>query len=189
MRLSFAVLAFVVSLGSASAAETIADQAQRAYSVFAGGLSEQDFLTARLGAVVLKDIAGSWVRLSGPGAKTGVETYGADSERFCKGLGVLTLASPNPITMTLSAKPIKSEFQQIYTLIAGATFAEHTDPLGYFEAIGLGPDKTGEAADQQRALALSLANQHVQLYRPSDDILVIVRDAGYPNVLARCPRG
>lgn len=188
MRLSLAVLALAALVAPVQAAETIADQAQQAYATFAGGLSEQDFLTARMGSVVLEDIAGTWVRLNGPAPQTGIETYGADSEKFCKGTGVLTLASPDSLTMTLSAKPAKSEFRQVYTLVAGATFAERTDPASYFEAIGLGPDKKGDAADQQRALALGLANQQVQLYRPSSDILVIVREAGYPNILARCPR-
>ena len=54
-------------------------------------------------------------------------------------------------------------------------------------AIGLGPEKTSPNIQQQRALLLSVANGLVQIYRPSQDILVMTRDRGYPIVLARCP--
>ena len=73
------------------------------------------------------------------------------------------------------------------TLIAGTTFGEHTDPLPYLGALGLGPDKAGDQADAQRALLLSLTNGTVQIYRSSDDVLVIARERGYPIVLVRCP--
>lgn len=188
MRLS-AILPVILALASPSlAADSIADQAQRAYGVFAGGQSQLDFLSARYGSALLKDITGNWVGLNGPAAGTGVETYGADTDKFCKGAGVLTLTSPNLLALTLTAKPATSRFSQTYTLIAGSTFAEQTDPASYFESIGLGPDKVGLQFEQQRAIALSLANGIVQIYRPSDDILVIAREKAYPTVLARCPK-
>lgn len=186
MRLRIAI-AFALLALPASAAGSIADQAQQAFATFAGGKAQVDFEGGRYGAVALKDVAGNWVSLNGPAAGTGIETYGTDTEAFCKGTGILRLAAPDPITMTLSAKPVDSEFTQIYTMITGATFSEYTDPATYFAAIGLGPDKSGAQAEQARALALSLANGIVQIYRPSADILVITRERGYPTILARCP--
>ncbi len=172
----------------AAAADSIADQAARAYGLFAGNQAQADFLSARYGEVVFKDVAGDWVSLNGPAPRTGVETYGADTEKFCKGTGVLALASPEPLTLVLTARPVDTDFSQTYTLIAGATFAEYTDPSAYLAAIGLGPEKAGPQADAQRALALSLANGVVQIFRPSPDILVMLRDKAYPTVLARCPK-
>jgi hypothetical protein len=187
MRL--AAVAFLVAAlaGPAVAQESIADQAQAAFAVFAGGKSQADFNTAGYGTTALSNVTGDWVSLGGPAAGTGIETYGADTERACESNAVLALASPNPITMTLSAKPVETAFSQTYTLVAGSTFSEYTDPAEYFAAIGLGPERTGPEADQRRALALSLANGIVQIYRPSEDILVITRDKAYPTVLARCP--
>ena len=186
MRLS-AILAFVLLSLPASAADTIADQAQAAFGIFAGGKSQLDFNMGGYGGTALANIAGKWVSLGGPAAGTGIETYGSDTEKACKTSAVLSLASPNGITLTLSAKPRDAEFQQVYTLVAGSTFSQYTDPEPYFTAIGLGADKTGPQYDESRALALALANGIVQLYRPSDDILVIARDKVYPTVLARCP--
>ena len=186
MRLS-AVLALALLATPVAAADSIADQAQAAFDVFAGGQSQLDYTMTGYAAVVLKDIAGKWVGLAGPAPGTGIETYGADTEKSCRSPAVLTLASPDPLTLSLSAKPATAEFSQVYTLVAGSTFSEYTDPKAYFTAIGLGPDKTGPEADQRRAIALSLANGIVQIYRPSEDIVVIVRDKAYPTVLARCP--
>ncbi len=184
-----ALLVTFLALGAlpAAGADSIADQAASAYGIFAGNQAQPDFLGARYGEALFRDVAGSWVGLNGPAPGTGVETYGADTEKFCKGTGVLTLASADPLTLTLTANPTDRGFTQTYTLIAGATFAERTDPAEYLAAIGLGPDKTGAQFDARRAVALSLANGTVQIFRPSPDILVILRDKAYPTVLARCP--
>jgi hypothetical protein len=187
MRLS-AALAFALIALPAAAADSIADQASAAYSIFAAGKSQPDFLVSGTGSVVLSDIAGTWVSLNGPAPGTGVETYGTDTAKFCQTAGVLTLASPDVLTMTLSAKPGTTAFSQTYTLVAGTTYSQYTEPGPYFAAIGLGLEKTGAQFDQSRALALELANGIVQLFRPSDDILVIARDKAYPTILARCPR-
>ncbi|MBI4920292.1 MAG: hypothetical protein HY834_00955 [Devosia nanyangense] len=187
MRLSATCLSLFMLTFPAAAAETIADQAQHAYDVFAGGLSQQAFLSAELGQTAFRNVAGNWVRLNGPDSKTGTETYGADTEKQCKTPATLTLASPTPMSLTLTTNLKGTNFTQSYELIAGSTFGEHTDPLSYFAAVGLGPDKVGDSFDQQRALLLSVANGLVQIYRPSDDILVLTRDRGYPIVLARCP--
>lgn len=186
MRLALAAVLICICAMPAIAQQSIADQAQRAYDLFAGGLSQQDYATARYGNAVLGNIAGKWVGLSGPAHGTGIETYGADTERLCAGTGTFTLTAPDPFTLTLTARPAESEFRQTYTLIAGSSFAESTDAESYFEAIGIGLDKVGPQFDRQRALALSLANGMVQIYRPSDDILVIARDKVYPTILARC---
>jgi hypothetical protein len=178
-----AVLAATPGLG----ADSIADQASRAYGVFAGGLSQQAFLGAGYGNKLFADIAGSWVRLNGPDPKVGIETYGADTQKFCATSAAVTLASLDPLSMTLTTNLKGPNFSQVYTLIAGSTFGEHTDPETYLTAIGLGADRTGPNLEQQRALLLSLANGIVQIYRPSEDILVMTRDRGYPIVLARCP--
>ena len=188
MRLSAACLLLLCLTAPAAAADSIADQAEAAYARYAGGLSQEAFLSAQYGEKALKGIDGNWVRLNGPDNKTGTETYGADTEKFCKTPAAVTLASPNPLSLTLTTNLKGSNFTQEYLLISGSTFGEHTDPLAYLAAIGLGPDKTGPAIDQQRALALSLANGLVDIYRPSDDILVLTRDRGYPIVLARCPK-
>lgn len=186
MRLS--ALLFVALLATpAAAAPSIADQAQAAFDVFAGGQSQVDYATTGYATVVLRGIAGKWVSLAGPEPKTGIETYGADTEKLCKTAAAMTLASPNPLTLTLSAKPAEVEFTQVFTLVAGSTFSEYTEPENYLTAIGLGPDKRGAEADRRRAIALSLANGVVQIYRPSEDIVVIARDKAYPTVLARCP--
>ena len=87
-----------------------------------------------------------------------------------------------PKYVAIAARPNSAK---TYTLVAGSTFSEYTDPASYFAAIGL--DKQGPEFDQGRAVALSLANGIVQIYRPSPDILVITRDRAYPTVLARCP--
>lgn len=187
MRLRAALLILSLAGLPASGAEPIAEQAAAAYEIFAGGLSQQTFMSAGYGDEVFRDIAGNWVRLNGPQDKSGIETYGTDTAKFCASPAALTLASTDPISLQLTTNLPDKNFSQAYVLIAGATFAEHTDPGPYFDAIGLGPDKTGSAADEQRAVLLSLANGLVQIYRPSDDILVITRDRAYPIILARCP--
>jgi hypothetical protein len=185
----FVSACFAIALGVAPAvaADSVADQASSAYTIFAGGKSQVDFNLTKYPGVAFADVSGKWVGLNGPAPQTGIETYGADVEKFCGGSAALVLASPDPITLTVTAKPKQNEFKQTYTLIAGATFAEHTDPEAYFAAIGLGPENTGADFDKARALALSFANGVVQIYRPSEDILVITREKGYPTVLARCP--
>lgn len=186
MRRVLSVALFALA-SPALAGDTIADQAKAAYEVFAGGLSQQDFLAARAGDKTFANVAGNWVRLNGPAPKTGIETYGADTEKFCKGAAAITLASPNPFMLTVTTNLKGSNFTQQYSLIAGTTFGEHTEPLPYLQALGLGSDKTGDQADAQRALLLSLTNGTVQIYRPSQDVLVIARERGYPIVLTRCP--
>ena len=187
MRTCVLFAALVLLALPAAAADAIADQAERAFAIFAGGKSQVDFAAAGYGKSALSGIAGTWVSLSGPDPVSGIESYGADVEKFCAGAAALTLASPDALTLTVSAKPLDVPFSQTYTLVAGATFAEHTDPLPYFAAIGLGPEKVGPDFDRRRAAALSLANGMVQLYRPSPDIVVLARGGGYPTVLARCP--
>jgi hypothetical protein len=187
MRAVLALMLLCAAASPALAQPSIADQAQAAYAVFAGGLSQQDFLAARYGEPLFDNVAGNWVRLNGPQPRTGIETYGADTARFCRSPAAVTLKSDGPLSLTLTTNLEGSNFSQIYTLIAGSTFGEHTDAWPYLESIGLGKDKRGDAADQQRALLLSLANGIVQIYRPSADILVMTRDRGYPIVLARCP--
>jgi opacity protein-like surface antigen len=177
MRLRAAALLIVALAAPAAAADTnIADQAKGAYATFAGGLSQQDFLTARYGKPLFSGIAGNWVRLSGPNNTSGIESYGADSDKLCKSDAALTLSSPNPLTLTLGTNLKAGNFSQQYTLVAGSTFSEYTDPSAYF----------GDQVDQQRAVLLSLANGLVQIYRPSADIVVLTRDRAYPIVLARC---
>lgn len=188
MRPSAVFALAVLMAAPAAAAESVADQAQAAFDIFAGGLSQPDYNRAAYGGATLNNVAGEWVSLNGPAPGTGIETYGADTEKFCKSAAVLTLASPDPLTLTLSAKPVESAFTQTYTLVAGSTFSEYTDPETYFTAIGLGAEKSGAQYDQRRAIALSLANGVVQIYRPSEDILVITRERAYPTVLARCPQ-
>src|SRR3569833_138408 len=180
-------LTLVALASPAGAAPSIADQAHDAYAVFAGGVSQQEFLTAHVGDKLFSRIAGNRVRLNGPQPGTGIETYGVDTDRFCKSPAAVTLASADPLTLTVTTNLSGANFSQHYTLIAGSTFGEHTDPKPYLEAVGLGPDKTGDTADQQRALLLSLTNDVEQIYRASEDILVITRVRGYPFVLARCP--
>ena len=188
MRLS-AVLACLAALASpALAADSIADQAQDAFDVFAAGQSQLEFLSAGYGKAALSDVSGNWVNLNGPAPGTGIETYGVDAAKFCKTPAALTLASPDPLTMTLTAKPAATAFSQVYTLIAGSTFSQYTDPTPYFVAIGLGPERVGRQFDDQRVAALAAANGVVQIYRPSADILVIQRDKAYPTILARCPK-
>lgn len=189
MRLSAAVLMLPLLAAPAFAADAppIADQASRAYQLFAGGLSQQAFLGAKYGDDLFDGVAGHWVRLNGPNPKTGIETYGVETDKFCASAAAVTLASPTPVTLTLSTNLKGSNFTQEYSLIAGSTFGEHTDPATYLAAIGLGPEKVGEQFDQQRALLLSLANGIVQIYRPSADILVMTHDRAYPIILARCP--
>lgn len=187
MRAAVLCLAVLSLAPPAVAADTIADQASRAYGVFAGGLSQQGFLEAGYGGKVFAGIAGNWVRLNGPDPKMGIETYGSDTQRFCASPAAVTLSSSDPFSMTLTTNLKGANFSQVYTLIAGSTFGEHTDPDAYLTAVGIGPDKTGPNIEQQRALLLSLANGLVQIYRPSEDILVMTRDRGYPIVLARCP--
>ena len=169
------------------AAESIADQASTAFEIFAGGKAQPDYASGGYGKSLFGDVAGSWVALSGPEPGSGIESYGADVDRNCATPAAFTLASPNPLTMTMTAKPLDKEFSQSYTLVAGSVFAERTEPEAYFAAIGLGPEKVGPEFDQRRAVALSLANSMVQIYRPSADIIVLTRGGGYPTVLARCP--
>lgn len=187
MRLNVAVT-LVFLAAPATAADSIADQAQAAFDVFAAGQSQVDFNTKGTGRAVFNDIAGTWTSLGGPAAGTGIETYGLDTEKGCKTTGVFTLSSSNPLTLTMLAQPLGKPFEQIYTLISGTTYSAYTEPSAYFAAIGLGPEKVGNEFDTSRALALSVANGVVQVYRPSADIIVFTRDKGYPTVLARCPR-
>lgn len=186
MRLSAAIV-FTLFAVPALAADSIADQAQAAFDVFAAGQSQAEFTLTGAGHVLFGNLGGKWVSLNGPAPGTGIETYGSDTEKSCKGTAVFYLASPDPLTMTLSASPLGTAFHQTYTLMAGTTFIQYTEPGPYFEAVGLGPDKIGPEFDKSRSLALSVANGIVQIYRPSEDILVLTRDKGYPTVLARCP--
>lgn len=187
MRAAVVCFAFLAAATPTIAAESIADQASRAYGLFAGGLSQEGFLGAHYGDKLFANIAGNWVRLNGPDPKMGIETYGGDTQKFCASPAAVTLNSIDPLSMTLTTNLKGDNFSQLYTLIAGATFGEHTEPGPYLKAIGLGPDKTSPNIEQQRALLLSLANGLVQIYRPSEDILVMTRDRGYPIVMARCP--
>jgi len=187
MRAVLLCLAILAFSAPSLAADTIADQASRAYAVFAGGLSQQGFLAAEYGNKLFDGIAGNWVRLNGPDPKMGIETYGSETAKSCASPAALTLSSAGPFSMTLTTNLKGGNFSQIYTLVAGSTFGEHTDPDAYLTAIGIGADKTGPNIEQQRALLLSLANGLVQIYRPSEDVLVMTRDRGYPIVLARCP--
>ena len=179
-------LALIASPAMADTA-SVADQAQRAYDLYAGGLSQQAFLSAGYGERLFGNIDGRWVRLNGPDNKTGIESYGAFTNKYCKGPAALTLASTSKLTLTMTTALPAGTYTQSFTLVAGSTFGEHTDPAPYLAALGLGPDKTGDAADQQRALVLSLTNGMVQIYRPSEDALVMTRDRGYPIVMVRCP--
>jgi hypothetical protein len=187
MRAAFCLVLLAALTSPATAVDSIADQAAQAYATFTGGLSQQAFLGAQYGTTTFHNIAGNWVRLNGPDPKTGIETYGVDTNKFCKSQAALTLASANSYALTVSTNLKGANFSQQYTLIAGSTFGEYTEPNAYLAAIGLGPDKVGQNFDQQRALLISLANGLVQIYRPSDDVLVVTRDRGYPIVLARCP--
>src|ERR1700712_2430910 len=134
MRLSAVLAALVVLTSPAIAApDSIADQAQRAYGLYAGALSQAKFMGAHYGEALFSRIAGKWVRLDGPDNKTGIETYGADSEKACKTAAALTLASTSPLTLALSTHLPDADFNQTYTLVAGSTFAEHTDPDSYLK--------------------------------------------------------
>jgi hypothetical protein len=187
MRLGFA-LALALLCMPAMAADTIADQAQKAYDIFAGGFTKPDFQTPRYGAAVTVDVGGKWAVLNGPDPRTGRETYGADTERACASDNALVLSSPNQLTMVMTSNVNPDHpFSQSYTLISGTTFAERVDVEDYFAAIGLGPERVGQQFDRARALALSQSNGSVHIFRPSQDIIVLVRDRGYPTVLARCP--
>jgi hypothetical protein len=189
MRLSLlAVAAGLVLCAPVHAADSLADQAAYAVDVFAGGAAAALYAETAYGRVAFDNIAGQWASLTGPDPRSGADSYGAAAEKACASSSVLTLASPDFITLTISGTPLDTEFRQIYTQIAGTTFSEFTEPHSYFAAVGLGPDKRGPEADRGRALALSLANGVVQIYRPSPDILVMTRDKGYPRILARCPK-
>ena len=182
-----AAVAFaLLSAAPASAQQSVADQASDAYRVFAGGLGQGDFLIMRYGETVFDGAAGEWARLGGPN-KSGVETYGVDRDKICGTENAVTISTPAPMSAAIENTPPGSSFVQHYSLVAGSTFAEHTDPAEYLAALGLGPDKKGAAADQQRAIALTYINGLVQIYRPSPDIIVMTRDRGYPLVFARCP--
>ena len=186
MRLALSLLALALA-SPAVAADSIPDQASTAYRLFAGGLSQQAYITGAYGQNLLKNIGGNWVRLSGPDNQSGAETYGAEYAKLCGSPGMVTLATPNQYTLNLTTNLSgANNFTQQYSEVVGATFGEFTDPAAYFKTLGLGPDKTGDTPDQQRAVLLSIANGLVDIYRPSDDILVIVHDRGYPLVLARC---
>ena len=56
------------------AAGTVADQASLAFSIFAGGKSQPDFMSATYGKAALSDIAGKWVNLNGPAPDSGIVT-------------------------------------------------------------------------------------------------------------------
>lgn len=169
-------------------AQSVADQVERSYRTFAGNLSQADYLGGRYGESVFAGTAGKWARLNGPDGKTGVETYGADRDRICASDQALTITANGPYGASILVSAPAGTFVQDYSLVAGSTFAEHTDTDQYLKAIGLGPDKVGAKFDQQRAVALVVVNQLVQIYRPSADVIVLTRDRGYPAVLARCDK-
>src|SRR3569833_1193026 len=84
-------IAFALVSAPVFAADSIADQAEQAYAMFAGGLSQQAFLSAQYGDKLLANINGNWVRLNGPDPKSGAETYGADTARFCQSQAAVLL--------------------------------------------------------------------------------------------------
>ena len=184
-RLALLVLA-LLCVAPAAAQESVADQVSDAYRTFAGGLTSGDFLILRYGERVFEGAAGKWARLGGPN-KDGVETYGVDRDRVCGTKNAVTISTPAPASAAIENTPPGGSFVQHYSLVAGSTFAEHTDPVEYLAALGFDPDKKGAAADQQRAIALTYINGIVQIYRPSPDVIVMTRDRGYPLVFARCP--
>jgi hypothetical protein len=187
MRLSTLALAAMLLATHAVGGEPIADQAARAFQSYAGGMSQRDFIGGAYARAVLGDIAGDWVRLDGPDDKSGATSYGVQSEKSCSTAARLTLSSPDAFTLNLKTNLPGANFTQVFTLIAGSTFGEHTDAAAYLTAIGLGENNKSANVEDQRAIAMSIANGLVQLHRPSPDILVMTRDKGYPTVLARCP--
>ena len=128
MRVAAVCLATFAAAAPALAADDIADQASRAYQLFAGGLSQQDFLDAQYGKDLFAGVGGNWVRLNGPDPKAGIETYGTDTRRFCSGPAALTLSSANPWSLTLTTNLKGANFSQVYTLIAGSTFGTRSRP-------------------------------------------------------------
>ncbi|MEP7239646.1 MAG: hypothetical protein ABI697_02060 [Devosia sp.] len=187
MRIGVLLAALSAFASPAIAADSVADQAQHAYDVFAASLSQRDFLSTEYGKAVFSGIDGRWARLAGPDAKTGIESYGADTDKVCKSTGAQVLHSPNPLVLDMTTTTTKGAFTQSYVLIAGSTFGEKTDLATYLVALGLGPGNTAPGVEQQRAFALSVINGVVEIYRPSPDILVLARDRGYPLLFARCP--
>jgi hypothetical protein len=186
MRLAATLAVLLFAIVPAAAADSIADQAQDAYATFSGGLSQRDFLSTQFGGVALQGIAGKWARLDGPDEKSGIESYGAQTDKTCAGTLALELNAPSPVEFLVKTARPANNLTFDYVLIAGSTFSEHTDIAPYLTSLALGPDNRN-ATDGQRALALSFVNGLVQVYRPSPDILVMTRDRGYPVVMARCP--
>lgn len=186
MRLAATLAVLLFAVAPAIAADSIADQAHNAYATFAGGLSQRDFLATQFGSVALKGIAGTWARLTGPDEKSGVESYGPQTDKTCTGTLALELNAPSPVELLVKTLRPANNLTFDYALIAGSTFSEHTDLEPYLASLGLGPGNP-RATDAQRALALSFVNGLVQIYRPSPDILVMTRDRGYPVIMARCP--
>ena len=140
MRFRALCLALLTMIAPASAAESIADQAQHAYGLFAGGLSQQDFLSAQYGNKLFAGIGGNWVRLNGPDPKTGVETYGADTDNFCKSHAAVTLSSSNSMSMTLSTNLPKDNFtQSLHPDCRIDLWRAHRGPA-LPRRLGLGPD-------------------------------------------------
>jgi hypothetical protein len=181
-------LAMLLAMTSYASAQSVADQTERAYRTFAGGLSQGDFLGGRYGEAVFSGAAGRWARLLGPNGKTGVETYGADRDRICASEQAVAITVDGKYGASILNTAPAGTFVQNYTFVAGPTFAEHTDVAAYLGAVGLGPDKVGVKFDQQRAVALVLVNGLVQIYRPSPDVIVLTRDRGYPILFARCDK-
>ncbi len=187
MRLAIALIFLIAATSLASAQEDdIPTQARGAYGIFAGGMSQLAFTAAGYGSEALSGLDGIWARLNGPDPKSGAETYGVDREKFCASDLAITLTAVSPLQLRLETTRLKANLVFDYTLVAGATFAEHIDPIPYLSSLGLGPD-VATASDAARAVALSYVNSTVQIYRPSPDILVMTRDKMYPVVMARCP--
>ena len=133
MRHVILVSALLV-LAAPAQAQSIADQAERAYAIFASGASQPDFLLSKHGGRVIEGIAGKWARLSGPDPQTGVESYGGDTDRICATPQAVTITTPAPLTANFVNTVPGGSFTQTYSLVAGATFAEHTDITAYLKA-------------------------------------------------------
>src|SRR3569833_2571539 len=139
MRFLF-FIAFALVSAPVFAADSIADQAEQAYAMFAGGLSQQAFLSAQYGDKLLANINGNWVRLNGPDPKSGAETYGADTARFCQSQAAVTLKSDSPFTLTLTTNLKAAGGGRRGAGGAGAAGGGRAGPAAGRGARGRGPD-------------------------------------------------
>lgn len=174
-----AAAAVVLGLSAGAVAQPAEESYALAESVF--GKTSQ---------ALLEDLDGEWLPMS---LLTGGIDVPADpgmiaefTERFCgteRG-GKIIESRLAGLTMT-SSRPNSDALVEWYDWVGGGKFRYNVDPEAYAAYVGIAGE--GPDAGDRRAQIWAQLPSWVSLYRPGDDVLVVVPDKGGTSIFVRCP--